>query len=642
MEPATHLQPKTMNSRSWVRALAVLAVLLIVAVAAALWMSSSSDNDPAIATTLDSIVTPGAAAGYNVLLVTLDTTRPERLGCYGYKLASTPTIDALAKHGLRHDDMVTPVPLTAPSHASLLTGCYPPKLGVRLNGLHRLTEDHTTLAELLRDHGYTTAAFVSCFVLDARFGLDQGFDVYEFSTSRRSKKGPVAIAAERFADDVTSASIQWLRDHTRSENDKPFMLWVHYYDPHHPYEAPIGNTDEFANRPYDAEIAYVDRQLERLIKELDNRQLRKKTLIALVTDHGESLYEHDEAYHGIFLYESTIPVGFILSSPTLFDRAYRSSGHVASTVDLAPTLLDLLGIDSSLEADGLSLFDPESRAADRAVYIETHFPLTNACSPLYGLRRHKDKFILAPEPEYYDLTEDPHEQHNLYTEPDTDADALAAKLDELRASWSDDPSSAAVHELTAEESLALAGLGYAGSPVTYDNQQDLPDPKKQIHVINQMTEVNRLLATQQFDEAERLAREVAVQSPGWDAPVMSLAQTYAKRSDLPAAIRVLKDFAEQHRNARVLMQIAGYEFEAERYQQCLDTLKAAQICDPKMGAIMLVRGDVYKKQKLWQEALAEYEHARKVDGHRLGTRVDDRIREIRELLRRHDDEVASP
>ena len=424
---------------------------------------------------LSSLVHPGDAKGFNVLLVTLDTVRADRLGTYGYEAAETPNIDQLVDRGVRFEEATAPAPITLPSHATMMTGLYPPRHGARDNGLFRLADDHTTLAERLREEGYETAAFVGCFVLDRRYGLSQGFDGYDFEVDAQGFQPSNFDFNQRSAGTVTDAAIAWLQK--RKESERPFFMWTHYFDAHVPYQSPLAKLARFANRGYDAEIAYVDQELGRLFAELDRMNVRDRTVIALVSDHGEGLNEHGESTHGLFVYESTMRVPFILSSPRLFRGAHSVNNRIASLADLRPTLEDLLGLPPGTPMDGQSLIR-EPADLDRAVYIETKMPFHAArCSPLYGLRRLRDKYIEAPEPEYYDLESDPGELKNLIAERTGGADELARALGELRKAWPSPAGEESRSEMTAEEAERLRSLGYV-KPQAESSRKRFPIPKR--------------------------------------------------------------------------------------------------------------------------------------------------------------------
>ncbi|MEA3409899.1 MAG: sulfatase, partial [Candidatus Eisenbacteria bacterium] len=374
------------------------AAAIIVVVLAAFWLvnrerpSAERVDEPAEAR-LSELVETGEARGFNVLLVTLDTVRADRLGCYGYESAETPTLDALAAQGVRFDDAVTSVPVTLPSHATILTGLSPLNHGVRDNGRYRLAEEHVTLAEVLSSHGYDTAAFVGCFVVDARFGLDQGFDIYDFEVSAEGYHPEMLDFNERSATDVTDAAVRWLDERAISGASTPFFAWVHYFDPHQPYQSPLQRLPRFAIRPYDAEIAYVDAELGRLLGKLDDLGARDKTVIVVAGDHGEALGEHGEPTHGMLIYESTMRVPLIVSCTALFDGAYYMADRVVGLTDVRPTVEDLLGVTGSPPVDGESLLR-SGADEDRAIYVETEMPLSLAgWSPLRGLRTHNHKYI---------------------------------------------------------------------------------------------------------------------------------------------------------------------------------------------------------------------------------------------------------
>jgi hypothetical protein len=347
---------------------------------------------------------PGAIAGYNVLLVTLDTLRSDRVGCYGYRGAETPVLDALAAAGVRFADVVSPVPMTLPAHASILTGDYPPRHGVRDNGTYRLTGDHETLAERLKAQGYATAAFIGAFVLDRRYGRP-GFDTYTTSslqgatpTSSPAQPGTPRRQVMRHAGMVRRGG------RTRSSN--PYFIWVHLYDPH---TLPPEPYQRSRPRPVRRRIA--------------GPTTSQRLLDALVLaehwtgrwwwwyDHGGGLGDHGESTHSLLIYESAMNVPLLLYAPQSIRRPAVVADRVVSVVDIVPTILDGLGLPAGGH-DGVSLLrhPPE----ERVLYMETLAPrLNHGWSALYGVRRGRLKYIQAPTPELYDLDADPREARNL-------------------------------------------------------------------------------------------------------------------------------------------------------------------------------------------------------------------------------------
>ena len=282
---------------------------------------------------LPTTLTAGSAGGFNVVIVTLDTTRADHLGCYGYEAAGTPALDAFAGMAVRFADVVSPVPLTLPSHTSMFTGLDPPNHGVWNNSEYRLDPSLTTLAEVLKKEGYQTAAFISAFVLDARYGLDQGFGRYDdmVDTQVGSAYGSLS---ERSADKTTDAAIRWL-DNRDSAN--PFFLWVHYFDAHFPYEPPPPYATAFSGALYDGEIAFVDVQFGRFLDRLKADPAWERTVLIVVADHGESLWEHGESAHSRLIYEATQHVPLLLAVPGLFQSSYVVDDVVVTVQDVFPT-----------------------------------------------------------------------------------------------------------------------------------------------------------------------------------------------------------------------------------------------------------------------------------------------------------------
>jgi arylsulfatase A-like enzyme len=371
----------------------------------------------------------------SVLLVTIDTLRADHVGAYGYAAARTPTLDRLAAAGVRFEQAVSPAPITLVSHASLLTGKIPPRHGVRDNGAYRLRDEHVTLPERLRQAGFATGAFVGAYVLDAAFGLAQGFDVYDDRmTGERS--GSIGYA-ERSAAAVADAASAWIRE---LPPEQSFFAWIHFYDPHANYTPPPGFAAAFPGRPYDGEIAYADFHLGRVLEALASRPEHAETLVVVTSDHGESLGEHGEPTHTHFVYDATQRVPLILSGPGVPRGAVVASQ--VRLIDVAPTVLDLLRLPPLEGTQGVSLVPVmRSGAAPPAdAYVETLAPRNMGWSPLVGLRSGGWKYIRAPRPELYELSEDPGERVNRISERSDEAarlrERLDAMLDEARRSHS--------------------------------------------------------------------------------------------------------------------------------------------------------------------------------------------------------------
>ncbi|MGH9856506.1 MAG: sulfatase, partial [Acidobacteriota bacterium] len=308
----------------------------------------------------------GAFSNFNVLLITLDTTRRDHLPMYGYRGVKTPNLDHLAASSYVFEDAVSHAPLTLPAHTSILTGMLPPAHGVRDNTGFFVDSELLTLPEILKSEGYNTAAFVSAFVLDSRWQLNQGFDVYHDYFSLEEFNQLTSQDAQRSAEETGLEAIQWLRD----QKERPFFSWVHFYDPHDPYDPPEPYKTDYSSRPYDGEIAYMDASIGKLLDAVSSSALKDRTIIIVTADHGEGLGQHQEDTHAIFVYGTTQRVPLLIHVPGA--RANRVSDLVRH-VDLSPTILDLLGIETNHQMQGSSLIPMMngSRDAKRSAYMES-------------------------------------------------------------------------------------------------------------------------------------------------------------------------------------------------------------------------------------------------------------------------------
>ena len=342
----------------------------------------------------------------NVLLITLDTTRWDRIGAYGDGAAATPNLDRIAGEGVLFEQAIAAAPLTLPAHSTIFTGMLPPRHGVRDNGGYVLDAKHVTLAAALKESGRQTGAFVGAFVLDGKFGLDSGFDTY-FDKFDVSKRRSVSLASiSRRAGQVVDNAMPWLEQ----QASRPFFAWLHFYDAHSPYEPPEPFLSRFRDRPYAGEIAYVDSQVGRILQWLDTRQLTERTIVIVIGDHGESLNEHGEGTHGLFIYEATTRVPFIVRTPYSGIHGRRVPGVVRSE-DVMPTVLELVGRRPVEGMDGRSLVpmltgassDLNLDAYSESLYARNHY----GWSELRALRAGRYKYISATRPELYDLERDP-------------------------------------------------------------------------------------------------------------------------------------------------------------------------------------------------------------------------------------------
>ncbi len=454
-----------------------------------------------------------AAEGpYSAVLITLDTTRADALGSYGRTTGVTPHLDRLRERSLQYDPAYTVAPLTLPSHASMLTGLYPPRHGVRDNGLWALPDSAETVAEAARDAGYDTAAFLASSVLGPRFGLDQGFATYEAPgfagqlAARHAGKLP--------AGDVVDGALAWL---SARDGEKPFFLWVHLFDPHSPYrprpefQPAMRANASYPNVNYLAEVAYMDRELGRLLDAIDLDEL----VVVTVADHGESLRAHGETSHGAFCYQETLRVPLYVSHPD-GRRAGERSSEIVSVVDVHPTLAEAMGLALASSVDGRSLLSREP--SERGVYFECYSGfLSYGWSPIAGWLDGEGKYLHSSAPELYDLRSDPGEQRDLAAE-------RAGELERYRRAIADVADLPAL-EVTAGEALddaavaELRSLGYAGAGLGPDRvphplaATGLPAPAAMRDAFETMQAGIRDCGVGRFAEAEAAFREVLARNP---------------------------------------------------------------------------------------------------------------------------------
>ena len=576
------------------------------ALAALVWLAGCGSSGP---------LRPGAAAGYDVLLVTLDTTRADRLGCYGHPTAVTPTLDGLARRGALFENAATVAPLTAPAHASILTGLYPPRHGLRANGPYRLEASHETLAETLGRAGYDTAAFVSSFVLDHRFGFAQGFSTYDDQVAPKSSLAMESIM-ERDARGVTDAAIGWLGARPAGRR---WFAWVHYFDPHVPYAAPAEFASRFPDSPYDAELAYMDAQLGRLIAALDAAGRSERTLVVVVADHGEALGQHGELSHGYFVYDEVVRVPLILSASSLFPRPRVVRDVPVSVVDVAPTIVDLLGLEPLAGADGVSLTSLATGERD-AVYVESLSPyLEHGWAPLFALRGASLKYIEAPRRELYDLSVDPGETDNRI-ESDEHGPAREALARELAALLLTFPSLDEVAgqalALDEETRARLAALGYAGTTMAPPVGAELADPKDMLAAYDRFQQASFAADTGRFAEALPVLRELAQQSPGNRAAWNKLAEAYALTGRPAEAEAILRKVLSMQLDPDGLMLLAQILITQRRLDEVEPLVAQALGIDPDFGSAIVVRGDLAVLRGSYDAAAEQYRLAAEVDPYR--------------------------
>lgn len=517
----------------------------------------------------------------HLLLVTIDTLRADRLGCYGYASIETPHLDRLAARGVLFEDAVSHSPLTPPSHASIFTGLYPPGHGVRDIGGFALAEQEQTLAEILAERGWYTGALVASPVLSRVFGLDQGFASYD-DRFPRSAGQDRASHRYRPAREMVDRALHWL---DRRPRERPFFLWLHLYDPHAPYHPPSPFRERYSGRPYDGEIAYSDLEVGRLLQRLEAEGLEGDTLVTVLSDHGESLGEHGEQAHGVFLYDSTLKIPWILAGPGI-----PSGGRIRSqarTIDLLPTLLELLGIPRPPHLQGTSLVPAfTGRRVDTTYsYAETLFPRIHmGWAELRAVRSQRWKYVRAPRPELYDLAADPGETVNLVERYPVEARRMENRLKALLGA--DDSLSEEVQSgaLDAETRERLRSLGY----VSLASRRSIrltgqgADPKDQISVLHGIEESTTTLKPIAPEERIRLLRQALEEDPANPTVCYLLGEAYEKRGRNREALELYRRAVRQEQTAtsQIYARLAGVLGRLGKLSEATEAFRKAVELDP--------------------------------------------------------------
>ena len=549
---------------------------------------------------------------FNFLLLTLDTLRADRLGCYGYALAETPNLDRLASEGVRFEEAVTPVPSTLPAHATILTGLFPPGHGVRDNGTFLLADKHVTLAELLKGAGYETAAFVSSFVIDSRFGLAQGFETYfdfdEQATAPRQGMGRLA-GVHRVGEETAEHALEWLS----RPRQKPFFLWVHLYDPHAPFGAPEPYGSRFAERPYDGEVAYTDAVVGQILDRLDAYDARENTLVMVVGDHGESLGEHGEAYHSWFIYDATLKVPFLARLPGVLSPGTVIEEQVR-LADLAPTALTLLGISEDqwqgMQGASLAPWLTEGKREHLSSYSESLVAhLQFGWGELKAIRERGFKYIDAPRPELYDLGSDPGETKNLVSEKESLAGRLKKRLQELDQELERGSGELERATIDAETMRKLQSLGYVAAPQGRASSNELAavDPKDHIGDYRELAAAMEVIDSLPPAKVIAILAPLAQKLPTHRLVHYRLGQAYLDKSDYPRAVGELElalelapraqgdlgesYIASNHYFLGVSHKRAGRLEEAARYFEQAIVLNDHALSHWQLGELMLQWGN---------------------------------------------------
>jgi arylsulfatase A-like enzyme/Tfp pilus assembly protein PilF len=643
-----------MNKRIWIPA--VIFLVLVGVLFYFFFLKASPDKKIASDKTLESfrsMLSPVKLEELNIILFTIDTLRADHLECYGYNSIKTPHINRLADEGILFEHNIVQAPLTLPSHSSILTGTYPLYHGIRDNGGFYLDESHVTLAEELKSRGYATGAFVAAFVLDSKWGLDQGFDYYYDNFDLTKYKKVSLDSVQRRGDEVLSEAYKWFEE---NDQDK-FFAWIHLYDPHTPYDPPEPYKTDYAGRRfslYDGEIAYVDQLIGEFRQFMEEKNLLEKTLIIFTSDHGESLGEHKENAHGFFIYDSAVRVPLIVRLPGKKKGGQRIANQVRS-IDIMPTILNCLDNNPSANVQGQSLLPyilDLDGDLELSAYSETYWPNYHyGWSELKSLRKGQYKFIEAPKPELYDVFKDPGERENLINRMASLGHEMQRNLNTLMENYSAADIDEVQPQRVDDDTLTkLQALGYLGSFRTSPREsgERLADPKDKIELYNEIKVAQFLVTEEKMEQAEQKIKKVlnkdssvlearyilgniftkqekfeeaiaeyqkalAVEADYYDA-IFGLALAYKKSGREDDAIIGFQRLMElDNRDTKPLLHLSDIYLQLGQFDDALTHLKSASEIDPESPIFHNRLGAVYLKMEMLDLAEKEIKEAMAIE-----------------------------
>ena len=545
----------------------------------------------------------------NIVFFTIDTLRADHLECYGYDSVKTPNINRLASEGILFEHNIVQAPLTLPSHSSIFTGTHPLYHGMRDNGGFYLEENHITLAEALKNRAYSTGAFVGAFVLDSRWGLDQGFDYYYDNFDLTKYKTVSLDSVQRRGDEVLSEAYKWLEKNSHNK----FFAWIHLYDPHTPYDPPEPYKTQYSGRRfglYDGEIAYVDLLMGDFRNFMEEKNLLDKTLIIFTGDHGESLGEHKENAHGFFIYDSDIRVPLIIRFPENKFQGNIIPNQVRS-IDIMPTILNMLGEKSPENVQGKSILPlilGKQGGEALSAYSETYWPRYHyGWSELKSLRKGQYKFIDAPKPELYDILEDPGEVNNLVNKKATLSHEMKRELEALIDRYSVEGIEEAGPKKIDNDSLVkLQALGYIGSFRASSKQkgEKLADPKDRVELYNEIKVAQFLVTEEKMDQAEKKIKDVLNKDPSVLEARYILGNIYSKQKKYDEAIEEYKKTLEvDPEYYESIFGIALAYKKSGKDDEAIIGFKRLIEIDPKDTKPLLHLGNIYEEQGKLDEAM---------------------------------------
>jgi len=563
----------------------VIGALLVLILAAGIWITIRRAGKSA----------QTALPSANVLLVTIDTIRPDHLSCYGSK-NSTPHLDEIARKGILFENAFTHVPLTFPSHTSILTGLFPAHHGAHQNGLDIFSKKEFLLSKLFQQKGYKTAAVVSSFVLDRRFGLSDGFDSYDDQMERLPGIGS-NFEVERPGNEVYDHAVRTLESFRGSK----WFLWLHFYDPHTPYAPPAPREG------YDGEIAFVDDQIGKLQDWFKNQNMEQNVIWMVLGDHGESLGEHGEATHGFFVYNSTLKIPMMLSYPG--SPANKRIQTPAAAVDVVPTLVQLTGIDDPLARDGeslLELMEENSRKLD--IFFESRYPQLMGWNTLQGIIKTDWKLISTTRSELYDWKNDASESTNLYSQKEEISAALKKTLETISSSAS------SVSQQPDTETLEkLKSLGYI-STTNITAKPGIADPKDKIAIWADYERILQMRNAGKKDEARQLLVRLAEVEPANNFFRVSLATSLREAGDISDAIHQLEmAIRNDPSDSNVYHELSLAHKELRHYREAIQAEEAALALQPNRTEYLSLMGILLVDTGQFEQAIVEFERVLKID-----------------------------
>jgi arylsulfatase A-like enzyme/Tfp pilus assembly protein PilF len=590
-------------------------LVLIVIIFISLWIVK---KDKAIKT---------APEDYNLLVMTLDTLRADRVGVYGYEAALTPNLDALARGGVMFKYCYTPVPLTLPAHSSIFTGQYPLAHRVRDNGMYRLTDSAVTLAEKMKEKGFHTFAVIASFVLLSKFGLDQGFDIYDDSLN--SHKMYNNYTSEIPASLVYTKFLQWFEKNYH----KRFFAWVHLYDPHEPYRPPKKYAEKFKRDKsgrYNAEVAYTDECIGKIIEKLQAKDVLQKTVVVIMGDHGEAFGEHEEYGHGIFCYEEALNVPLIFFNQNLFPRGIRVTQRV-NLVDVMPTILDVLGMEIPAAVQGKSFahfLSGKSEKQRRGFYFESmHGKDEMNWAPLMGIIDGPYKYISLPEAELYNLETDREEKENLFWKKNQLAKEMDKKLMKWAAKYAKsgiDVEKDAKRELTGEDKNRLQSLGYISSFSAKSGAGANTDPKKGIILDNKIKQIFDTIGKDDTELAEKQLQDLISQSPKINLPIFYdlQHQIYVKKNDLEKTLGVLKEALEKFPKIERFYILYAFKLrEKGQIQETETVCRKLLELNPRFTRAYILQGEIEEQKGNIDAAIPHYEKALTIEPQNMSLKL---------------------